>query len=237
MYSPNSYFVRKLIIEIVYFDFPSEVKSLISNTTNQLISITERQDIKTALLICGFEVHELCDFIIDTEFGTWRSFTFVDSNVFATLGARLAFEGFNITATQTISLSILKFWVEDKYRMKENFTSTDFEQEIKQYFPLYQTFLIAQCTSHIIPNGPEFSLNGFTEFSLGTKQILQSVLGSRGAPLSYIIRNSKDRPHITRGSTPRIKICWKAPMVGATFNADNRRVWTYLLQQCQNTPG
>ena len=26
-------------------------------------------------------------------------------------------------------------------------------------------------------------------------------------------------------------------MVGAAFNADNRRVWTYLLHRCSNTPG
>ena len=67
----------------------------------------ERRDIKAALLICGFEIREHRDFIVDTEFDTWRSFTLVDSNVFATLGARLAFTGFDITATQILSLSVL----------------------------------------------------------------------------------------------------------------------------------
>ena len=113
--------------------------------------------------------------------------------------------------------------------MKENFTSNDFKQEIQQYFPLYQTFLTAQSTSHTIPNGPKFSVNGFTEFSLGTKGILQSVLGDRGAPLSYVIQNNKDRPHITRDNTRSTKIYWKAPMRGLVFDADNRRVWRYLL--------
>ena len=128
----------------------------------------ERRHIKASLLICGFESRECRDFIVDTEFSTWRSFVSVYSHVIATLGARLAAAGFVVTATQMLNLSVLKFWVEDKYRMKENFTSNDFKQEIQQYFPLYQTFLIAQSTSHTIPNGPKFSVNGFTEFKLGT---------------------------------------------------------------------
>ena len=69
----------------------------------------ERRDIKAALLICGFETHKHRDFIVETEFGTWRSFTPFDSNIFATLGARLAFAGFNITAAQILNLSGLKF--------------------------------------------------------------------------------------------------------------------------------
>ena len=67
-------------------------------------------------------------------------------------------------------------------------------------------FLIAQRTSHIIPNEPKFSSDDCIGLSLGIKEGLHSILGSKGAPLSYIIRNSKDRPHITRGSTRRIKI-------------------------------
>ena len=197
----------------------------------------ERQFIKASLLTCRFKSRECRDFIVDTEFGTWGSFYSVDSNVFATLRGRLAAAGFDITATQMLNLSVLKFYVEDKHRMKENFTSEDFKQEIQQYFPLYQTFLTAQSTSHTIPNGPKFSVNGFTEFKLGTIKILQSVLGDGGAPLSYVIRNNKDRPHITRDNTRRTKIYWKAPMRGLVFDADNRRVWTYLLQQCQDTPG
>ena len=90
--------------------------------------------------------------------------------------------------------------------MKENIASIHFGQDIKQYFPLYQTFLTAQCTNHIIPNGPKFSSDDSIGFSLGTKEVLQSILGSRGAPLSYIIRNNKDHQHITRGSTRRVKI-------------------------------
>ena len=129
----------------------------------------ERQDIKAALHICGFKTLVHRDFIVETEFGIWRSFTSVDSNVFATFGARLAFAGYNVTATQILNLSVLKFWVEDKYRMKENFTFNDFRQEIEQFFPLCQTFLIAQSTSHIIPNGSKFSVNVYDEFNLGTK--------------------------------------------------------------------
>ena len=199
----------------------------------------ERQDIKAALHICGFKTLVHRDFIVETEFGIWRSFTSVDSNVFATFGARLAFAGYNVTATQILNLSVLKFWVEDKYRMKEDFTSNDFGQEIEQYFPLYQTFLIAQSTSHTISNGPKFSVNDYNEFNLGTKQVLQSVLGSGGAPLSYVIQNIKVRPmnSTLRGSRRRAKTYWKAPLVGAVFNADNCPVWMYLIQRYQNTPG
>ena len=198
----------------------------------------ERRHIKASLIICGFESRECRDFIVDTEFSTWRSFVSVYSHVIATLGARLAAAGFVVTATQMLNLSVLKFWVEDKYRMKENWIdSRDFEREIQQYFPIYQTFLIAQSTRHIIPNGPKFSVNDFTEFSLGTKEILQSVLGNGGAPLSYVIRNDKVRPRFTCDTTRRTKIYWKAPMRGPVFDADNRRVWRYLLQRCQDTPG
>ena len=125
----------------------------------------ERRHIKAALRICGFELSECRDFIVETEFDSWRSFT----NSLTTLGGRLATAGYSITAAQTLNLSVLKFWVEDKYRMKERITSKDFQEEIIQYFPIYQTFLIAQSTSRIIPNGPKFSVNNYDEFNLGTK--------------------------------------------------------------------
>ena len=103
----------------------------------------ERRHIKAALRICGFETRECRDFIVETEFGTWRSFSSVDSNFFAALGDRLEFAGFNITATQTLNLSVLKVWVEDKYRMKEHKDATVFRQEKDKYLLLYQTFLTA----------------------------------------------------------------------------------------------
>ena len=123
--------------------------------------------------------------------------------------------------------------------MKERITSNNFKQEIIQYFPIYQTFLTAQNTSCIMPNGPKFSVNGYDEFNSGTKQVLQSVLGSGGAPLSYVIRNMKCRPRNSalRLSTRCNKIYWKAPLCGAVYNADNLCVLTYLLRQCRNTPG
>ena len=82
-------------------------------------------------------------------------------------------------------------------------------------------------------------MNDYDEFNLGTKQVLKSVLGSVGAPLSYVIQNSKVSPRssILCSSTRCTKIYWKAPLVGAVFNADNRRGWTYLLHRCRNTPG
>ena len=92
----------------------------------------ERRHIKAALRICGFESSECRDFIVETEFDSWRSFT----NSFTTLGGRLATAGYNITAAQTLNLSVLKFWVEDKYRMKERITAKDFQEEIIEYFPI-----------------------------------------------------------------------------------------------------
>ena len=103
-----------------------------------------------------------CDFIVNTEFSTWKSFTLVDFNAFTTFGE---FTGFNISATRILCLSVLKFWIEGKYRMKETISSIHFGQDIEQYFPLYQTFLTAQRTNHIIPNGPKFSLDDFIRFS------------------------------------------------------------------------
>ena len=203
----------------------------------------ERRFIKASLLTCGFKDPDCRDFIVGTEFGTWRSFYSVDPNVFATLRGRLAGAGFDCTAIQMLNLSVLKFYVEDKHRMKEYFTSNDFKREIQQYFTIYQDFLTAKSMSHTIPIGPKFSVDGWYEFSLGTERILQSILGDGGAPLSHVIRNNKVRPHISGDNTrnrhiPRsTKIYWKAPMRGTVFDADNRRVWTYLLQQCQDTPG
>ena len=69
------------------------------------------------------------------------------------------------------------------------------------------------------------------------KRDFTSILGRKGVPLSYVIRNNKDRPVITPGSTRCDKIYWKAPIVGAAFDADNLRVWTYLLHRCSDTPG
>ena len=88
----------------------------------------ERRDIKAALFICGFERCRHHDFIADTEFNSWESFTLVDSDAFATLGE---FADFNISATQILRLLVLKFWIEDKYRMKEPLSSIYFRQDIE----------------------------------------------------------------------------------------------------------
>ena len=73
----------------------------------------ERRFIKSSLLTCGFKDPDCLDFIVGTEFGTWRAFRSVDPNVFATLRGRLAGAGFDCTATQMLNLSVLKFYVED----------------------------------------------------------------------------------------------------------------------------
>ena len=208
---------------------------ILSQVILKSISTMERQDIKAALFTCGFTERRHCDFIVDTEyFNCWEFFTLVDSNAFATLGQ---ITDFDVSATQLFRLSVLKFWIEDKYRMRKPHSSIHFRRDIDQYFRLYQAFLTAQSTNNFIPNGPKFSSDDWIGFKTGTKEILQSILGRKGVPLSYVIRDNTNRPVITPGSTRRDKIYWNAPLVGAAFNADNLCVWTYLLHQCSGTPG
>ena len=123
--------------------------------------------------------------------------------------------------------------------MKEHIAFKIFKREREEYFPLYQTFLTAQHMSRTVPNGPKFSVYNFGEFCSGTKQVLRSILGVNGVPLSYVIRNIKCRLRNSALScfTRDKKIYWKAPLNGANFEADNHRVWMYLLQRCRNTPG
>ena len=132
----------------------------------------EQRQIRSALRTCGFEESEERDFIVDTEFGNWSSFALVNSDVFAAIGDRLAAAGYRVTTTEMLNLSVLKFWVEDKYWMKEHIAFNIFEREREEYFPLYQTFLTAQHMSCTVPNGPKFSVNNFDKFYSGTKQVL-----------------------------------------------------------------
>ena len=144
----------------------------------------ERRQIRSALRACGFTKREEQDFIVDTEFGDWISFSSVNSGVFAALGNRLAIAGCRVTATGMHNLSVLKFWAEDKYRMKEHKDATIFRRERNEYLRLYQAFLTAQQMSRTLPTGPKFSVNNFDEFYSGT---LRSILGVDGVPFSYVI--------------------------------------------------
>ena len=111
----------------------------------------ERQDIKEVLMTCGFTERRHRDFIVDTEhFNQWEFFTLVDFDVLATLGQ---IADFDISATQLFRLSILKFWIEDKNRMREPHFSIHFRRDIDQCFQLYQAFLTAQSSNNFIPNG------------------------------------------------------------------------------------
>ena len=199
----------------------------------------ERQQIRSALCACGFTKSEEQDFIVDTEFGNWNSFALVNSDVFAAFGNCLATAGCRVTATRMLNLSVLKFWVEDKYRMKEHKDSTIFRRGRNEYLPLYQTFLTAQHMSRTLPNRPKFSVYNFSEFYSGEKQVLPSILGVGGLPLSYVIQSMKSRPRnpVLNNLSCDKKICWRAPLNGANFWADNHQVWMYLLQRCRDTPG
>ena len=195
----------------------------------------EQQDIKEALKTCGFTERRHRDFIVDTEnFNRWESFTLVDFDALVTLKQTADFD---ISATQLFCLSVLKFWIEDKNRMREPHSSIHFRRDIDQYFQLYQAFLTAQSSNNFIPNKQKFSSDDWIGFKTGTKEIFHSILGQKGVPLSYVIQDNTNRPVITLGSTRRNKIYWNAPLVGAAFNADNLLVWTYLLHQYSDTPG
>ena len=74
-------------------------------------------------------------------------------------------------------------------------------------------------------------------FEIGTKDYLGFILGREGVPLSYVIRDNADRPVIAPGPSHHNMIYWNAPLFGATFNADNLLVWTYLLHRWEKTPG
>ena len=77
----------------------------------------ERRDTKEALITCEFTERRHRDFIVDTEhFNHWESFTLVDFDALATLGQ---IADFDVSATQLFRLSVLKFWIEDKNRMRE----------------------------------------------------------------------------------------------------------------------
>ena len=110
----------------------------------------ERQQIRSALCTCGFEESEERDFIVDTEFVDWGSFALVNLDVFAAIGDRLAAAGYRVATTQMLNLSVLKFWVEDKYRMKEHKDATVFRREKDKYLLLHQTFLTAQHMSRFL---------------------------------------------------------------------------------------
>ena len=104
-------------------------------------STMEQRDIKETLKTCGFTERRHCDFIINTEnFNRWESSTLVDFDVLATLGQ---ITDFDISATQLFRLSVPKFWIEDKNRMKEHQSSIHFKRDKDQYFQLYQAFLTA----------------------------------------------------------------------------------------------
>ena len=98
-------------------------------------------------------------------------------------------------------------------------------------------FVTARSNSDRVPDRPQFSFNDWNGFKSGTKDYLGSILGRGGVPLSYVIRDNADHPVIASGSSRHNKIYWNGPLFGATFNADNLHVWTYLLHRCSKTPG
>ena len=75
---------------------------------------------------------------------------------------------FDTSASQLFCLSVLKFWIEDKNRMKEHQFFIHFKRDKDEYFQLYQAFLTAQNNSNHIPHGPKFSSDVWIGFETGT---------------------------------------------------------------------
>ena len=98
--------------------------------------------------------------------------------------------------------------------MEEHIAFKIFKRKREEYCPLYQTFLTAQHMSCTVPNGLKFSIDNFDEFCLGTKQVLRSILGVGGVPLSYVIQNIKCRP---RNSTLSGFTCDKKDLLESTI--------------------
>ena len=90
----------------------------------------------------------------------------VDFDASATLRTTAPFD---ISASQLLRLSVLKFWIEDKNRMNERHLASQFRQEIDEYFQLYQAFVTAQGNSNRVPYGPPFSLDDWIGLETGTK--------------------------------------------------------------------
>ena len=97
--------------------------------------------------------------------------------------------------------------------------------------------MVARINSDRIPQRSQFSSDDWNGFETGTNDYLSLIQGSRELPLFYTIRDDTDRPVIPSGSSRHIKIYWNALLFGATFNADNLCVRTYLLHRCSKTPG
>ena len=71
---------------------------------------------------------------------------------------------------------------------------------------------------------PQFNIDDWSGFKTGTIGYLDSIQGSAGVPLSYILRDDVLCPPITIASPQDTKIFWNALLIGTNFNADNHCV-------------
>ena len=105
------------------------------------------------------------------------------------------------------------------------------------YIQLYAAFAKAKDDNVEFVNNPQFDKEDWIGFETGTIEYLASIQGKNGVPLFCLLRDNRLCPALTVAFLRKLKIFWKALLIGTDFNLDNKRVWTYMAQCCINTPG
>ena len=170
----------------------------------------------------------------------WINFTLIDFVDLANIAksASRHTTPFTIGVLKLKCLNALKFWIEDKIRMNEPYVAAAFTFNVlTTYIWLYTAFAAAKCDNVEFVNGPQLNVDDWNGFETGTSECLNTIQGSGGVPLSYMLRNDLLCPILNITSSREAKIFWNAPFTGAEFEIDQLRVWTYIAQRCLNTPG
>ena len=116
-------------------------------------------------------------------------------------------------------------------------TAADFTtQVLAEYIELYDAYVKAKVASVEFVNGPQFDPENWVVFETGTEECLSDIQSHNGVPLSYLLRDYTPCLALTILSDRDTKLFWHAPLTGTAFTHDNKRVWTYLVARCNNTP-
>ena len=199
-----------------------------------------RAQINTTLQVCGFTVQAHRNFLLTSEsLDTWASFEAIEYDDFASISknATRHTPPFSLGVLKQKRLSALKFWIEDKARMNKVPVAANFTARVlAEYIELYDAYVKAKVSSVEFVNGPQFDADNWVVFETGTEECLSDIQSHNGVPLSYILRDDTRRPPLTILSDRDTKLFWHAPLTGTAFTHDNKRVWTYLVARCNNTP-
>ena len=121
--------------------------------------------------------------------------------------------------------------------MNELPTTVGFTPQIlAEYIELYDAFVKTKVSSVEFVNGPQFDTENWVVFETGTEECLFDIQSHNGVPLSYLLSDNSCCPILTIFFDCDTKLFWHAPLTGTAFTHDNKRVWTYLVTRCNNTP-